>query len=102
MTYQTLRVLDYPSDHADQDLSLPRLDLEPFLSLDAQARRCGPYDLVHWAKARGLAVQGPDNCWIRVVVNREQLDAFVTDMELDVSLAPAPGGQRFVIESEEF
>ena len=75
---------------------------------DPPSGRVGPYTLRGWAEREGLEVEYIDNCHVKVPVDRDRLQAFLTELygphdPLPASILPILTPEwEFVLEAEEF
>ena len=75
---------------------------------DPSSGRVGPYTLRDWAEREGLEVEYIDNCHVKVPVDRDRLQAFLTklysphDPPLASALPVLTAEWEFVLEAEEW
>jgi hypothetical protein len=108
MTFFTLQVRRYSSGLTPEQWEAYSTPSELVRDLKRPLLRLGPHVAAAWAKARDLPVYYIDNCWIRVPIKQEDLDAFGVEIlkgEFDLTdlAADVPDHSSVVaLEVEEF
>lgn len=104
MTHYSLRICEFPDKPSGDELQSPLLKPATVQDLLSHARDCGAHGLRFWAERHDIPLHYVDNCWVRAVVDGQQVALFMAEV-LKGDVTPGPqidAGTLYLIEAEEY